>query len=87
MVDAGMRQGELEDKPWSHIQYRPMNRDASVLLARDRSLRRVKGMPDTVTLRLEALIPQSLGGRTIIVEQRLTQRDAEKILAAFETQR
>ena len=44
-------------------------------------------MPDTVTLRLEALIPQRLGGRTIIVEQRLTQRDAEKILAAFETQR
>ena len=63
-----------------------MTRDAPVLLARDRSLRRVKGMPDTVTLRLEALVPQSLGGRTIIVEQRLTRRDARKILAAFEAQ-
>ena len=63
-----------------------MTRDAPVLLARDRSLRRVKGMPDTVTLRLEALVPQALGGRTVVVEQRLNRRDAEKILAAFETQ-
>ena len=61
-----------------------MDRDAPVLLARDRSLRRVEGMPDTLTLRLEAQVPQGLGGRTFVVEQRLTRRDVEKILTAFE---
>ena len=61
-----------------------MDRDAPVILARDRALRRVKGMPDTLTLRLEALVPPGFEGRTLVVEQRLTRRDAARILAAFD---
>ena len=61
-----------------------MNRDVPVILARDRALRRVKGMPDTVTLRLEAMVPPGFKGRTVVVEQRLTRRDAARNLAAFE---
>ena len=61
-----------------------MNRDAPVILARDRALRRVKGMPDAVTLRLEAQVPPGFEGRTLVVEQRLTRGDAERILAVFD---
>ena len=61
-----------------------MDRDAPVMLARDRALRRVKGVPDTLTLRLEVLVPPDLRGRSLVVEQRLTRRDVERMLAAFD---
>lgn len=64
-----------------------MNSDAPVIVARDRALRRVNGMPDTLTLRLEALVPAGFEGRTLVVEQRLTRRDAARILAAFDAGR
>ena len=55
-----------------------------VLMARSRRLRRVVGMPDVLTLRLEALVPPGRERRTVVVEQRLSKRDVERILAAFE---
>lgn len=58
--------------------------DIPVLAARSRSLRRVSGLPDSLVLRLEALVPPGSRARTIVVEQRLTRHDAERILAAFE---
>ena len=61
-----------------------MDSEAPVILARDRALRRVKGMSDTLTLRLEARVPPGLGGRAVVVEQRLTRRDVTRMLAAFE---
>ena len=63
-----------------------MNRDAPVILARDRALRRVKGMPDTLTLRLEARVPPGLQGGAVVVEQRLTRRDVSRMLAAFDAE-
>ena len=62
-----------------------MNSDTPVIVARDRALRRVRGMPDTLTLRLEMRVPEGLGGRTVIVEQRLNRGDVARMLAAFET--
>jgi len=62
-----------------------MDRSAPVVLARDRALRRVNGMPDALTLRLEAYVPPDLQGRAVIVEQRLTRRDVATMLAAFDT--
>ena len=56
-----------------------------VLMARKRRLRRVNGMPDVLTLRLEALVPGSDDAQVVVVEQRLSRRDVEAILAAFET--
>ena len=61
-----------------------MDRAAPVILARNRALRRVKGMPDTLTLRLEARVPAGLEGREVVVEQRLTRRDVARMLAAFD---
>ena len=61
-----------------------MDGDAPVILARERALRRVKGMPDTLTLRLEARVPAGFDGRAMVVEQRLTRRDVERMLAAFD---
>ena len=61
-----------------------MDRDAPVIVARERALRRVKGMPDTLTLRLEARVPPGREGRAVIVEQRLTRRDVARMLAAFD---
>ena len=61
-----------------------MDREAPVILARARALRRVKGMPDALTLRLEAVVPAGFAGRTVVVEQRLTRRDAARLLAAFD---
>ena len=61
-----------------------MDPDAPVMLARDRALRRVKGMPDTLTLRLEVRVPPDLRGRSVVVEQRLTRRDVARMLAAFD---
>ena len=55
-----------------------------VLMARSRRLRRVVGMPGVMTLRLEALVPPGRERRTVVVEQRLSKRDVERILAAFE---
>ena len=55
-----------------------------ILMARSRRLRRVVGMPDVLTLRLEALVPPGRERRTVVVEQRLSKRDVERILAAFE---
>ena len=49
-----------------------------------RALRRVKGIPDTLTLRLEACVPRGLDGRAVVVEQRLTRRDVARMLAAFD---
>lgn len=61
-----------------------MDPDAPVILARDRALRRVKGMPDALTLRLEVRVPPGLRGRSLVVEQRLTRRDVARMLAAFD---
>ena len=61
-----------------------MDSDAPVVLARDRALRRVKGLPDALTLRLEVRVPSGLGGRSLVVEQRLTRRDVARMLAAFD---
>ena len=61
-----------------------MDRDAPVILARDRALRRVKGMPDVLTLRLEVLVPPGFKGRTLVVEQRLSRQDAVRMVAAFD---
>ena len=61
-----------------------MDPDAPVMLARDRALRRVKGMPDALTLRLEVRVPRELRGRALVVEQRLTRRDVARMLAAFD---
>ena len=60
-----------------------MDSDTPVVMARARLLRRVNGMPDVVALRLEALVPPGCGGRTMIVETRLSKREAERLLAAF----
>lgn len=61
-----------------------MDPDAPVILARGRALRRVKGMPDVLTLRLEARVPVDLRGRSVVIEQRLTRRDVARMLAAFD---
>ena len=61
-----------------------MSPDAPVMLARARALRRVKGMPESLTLRLEVWVPRDLGGQTVVVEQRLTRRDMARMLAAFD---
>ena len=58
--------------------------DIPVLAARSRSLRRVSGLPDSLVLRLEALVPPGSRARTVVVEQRLTRHDAERNLAAFD---
>ena len=63
-----------------------MDPDAPVMLARDRALRRVKGMPDTLTLRLEVRVPPDVRGRSVVVEQRLTRRDVARMLAAFDAE-
>ena len=60
-----------------------MEAPALALIARKRRLRRVVGPADTLTLRLEALVPPGQEARVIVVEQRLSRRDAERILAAF----
>lgn len=61
-----------------------MDTDAPVMLARDRALRRVKGMPDALTLRLEVRVPRELRGQALVVEQRLTRRDLARMLAALD---
>ena len=61
-----------------------MDPDAPVILARARALRRVKGMPDVLTLRLEARVPTDLRDRLVVIEQRLTRRDVARMLAAFD---
>ena len=61
-----------------------MDRDAPVMLARRRALRRIKGMPDSLTLRLEVQVPPDLRGRVLVVEQRLTRRDVARMLAALD---
>ena len=66
------------------IQYLAMETNALVLVARDRRLRRVVGLADSLTLRLEALVPPNKESRVVIVEQRLSRRDVERILAAFD---
>ena len=43
-----------------------------------------EGMPDTLTLRLDVRVPPGLRGRSLVVEQRLTRRDVDRILAAFD---
>ena len=66
------------------IQYLVMETNALVLVARDRRLRRVVGLADSLTLRLEALVPPNKESKVVIVEQRLSRRDVERILAAFD---
>ena len=61
-----------------------MDRHAPVMLARSRALRRIKGMPDSLTLRLEVHVPAELRGRAMVVEQRLTRRDVARMLDAFD---
>ena len=61
-----------------------MNTPALVLMARDWRLRRVAGLADILTLRLEALVPPERESRVVIVEQRLSRRDVERILAEFD---
>ena len=69
---------------WVDIQYLAMETNALVLVARDRRLRRVVGLADSLTLRLEALVPPNKESKVVIVEQRLSRRDVERILAAFD---
>ena len=47
-----------------------MELDAPVILARGPALRRVKGIPDTLILRLEARVRRGPAGRAVVVEQR-----------------
>ena len=61
-----------------------METTSLILIARKRRLRRVVGLADTLTLRLEALVPPDRNSRVVIVEQRLSRRDAERILAEFD---
>ena len=61
-----------------------MDRRAPVMLARRRALRRIKGMPDSLTLRLEVRVPPDLRGRALVVEQRLTRRDVARMLAVLD---
>ena len=61
-----------------------MDPDAPVIVARARALRRVNGMPDVLTLRLEGRVPTDLLGRSVVIEQRLTRRDLARMLAAFD---
>ena len=61
-----------------------METTSLILTARKRRLRRVVGLADTLTLRLEALVPPDRNSRVVIVEQRLSRRDAERILAEFD---
>ena len=61
-----------------------METNALVLMARHRRLRRDVGLADTLTLRLEVLVPPDRETRAVIVEQRLSRRDAERMLAAFD---
>ena len=66
------------------IQYLAMETNALVLVARDRRLRRVVGLADSLTLRLEALVPPNKESKVVIVEPRLSRRDVERMLAAFD---
>ena len=66
------------------IQYCVMETTTTVLMARKRGLRRVAGLADILTLRLEALVPPDRESRVVIVEQRLSRRDVQRILAAFD---
>ena len=61
-----------------------MDRHAPVMLARRSARRRIKGMPDSLTLRLEVQVPPDLRGRVLVVEQRLTRRDVARMLAALD---
>ena len=61
-----------------------MDPDTPILAARSRRLRRVRGLPDALVLHLEVLTPPSPRARAVVVEQRLTRHDAERILAAFD---
>ena len=54
-----------------------MEAPALGLIARKRRLRRVVGLADSLTLRLEALVPPGQEARVIVVEQRLSRRDAD----------
>ena len=60
-----------------------MDRDAPVIVARARALRRIPGMPDALTLRLEVRLPRGVEG-ALVVEQRLSRRDVVRMLAAFD---
>lgn len=60
-----------------------VDRDAPVILPRARALRRIPGMPDALTLRLEVRVPPGLQG-ALVVEQRLSRRDVVRMLAAFD---
>ena len=71
-------------KGCSNVQYSVMETTSLILIARKRRLRRVVGLADTLTLRLEALVPPDRNSRVVIVEQRLSRRDAERILAEFD---
>ena len=71
-------------KGCSNVQYSVMETTSLILTARKRRLRRVVGLADTLTLRLEALVPPDRNSRVVIVEQRLSRRDAERILAEFD---
>ena len=55
-----------------------------VIVARDCELMRVQGTLDTLTLRPEMRVPDGRGGRTVVVEQRLTRRDVARMLTAFD---
>ena len=61
-----------------------MSDDVLVLMARSRRLHRIRGLPDMLALELRVLVPPGRTARTIVVEQRLSRRDAERLLAAFD---
>ena len=71
-------------KACSNVQSCVMETTTLVLMARKRRLRRVVGLADNLSLRLEALVPPHRESRVVIVEQRLSRRDAERILAEFD---
>ena len=54
--------------PLVDIQYCVMETTTTVLMARKRGLRRVAGLADILTLRLEALVPPDRESRVVIVE-------------------
>ena len=67
------------------IQYCVMETTTTVLIARKRGLRRVAaGLADILTLQPEALVPPDRESKVVIVEQRLSRRDVERMLAAFD---
>lgn len=59
--------------------------DTQTVMARSRRLVRIHGMPDTLALRLEIVVPPGRPGRPLAVETHLSRADAERVLTAFDS--